>query len=87
MPTWPSPTPGKGKFYFREKVGRGALGLSGAEPGRLKVWINDWQAEQVGEGFRPQARDQGLGLDLTLSPMKPPALHGEGGFEPQGGQI
>ena len=72
--------PGKGKFHFREKVGRGALGLSGAEPGRLKVWINDWQAEKVGEGLRLQARDQGLGLDLTLSPLKPPALHGEGGF-------
>jgi len=36
--------PARGSFRFREKVGRGALGLSGAEVGRLKVWINDWQA-------------------------------------------
>ena len=72
--------PARGSFQFREKAGRGALGLSGAEVGRLKVWIDDWQAEQVGEVFHLQARDEGLGLDLTLTPAKPPALHGEGGF-------
>ncbi len=72
--------PARGKFTFRERVGRGALGLSGAAVGRLKVWIDDWQAEQVGEVFRLQARDEGLGLDLALTPTKPPALHGGGGF-------
>jgi predicted secreted hydrolase len=72
--------PGKGKFVFREKAGRGALGLSGAEAGLLKVWIDNWQAEQAGEVFRLQARDEGLGLELTLTPLKPPVLHGEGGF-------
>ena len=69
-----------GKFSFREKAGRDALSLAGAEPGRLKVWIDDWQAEQVGDALQLRARDQGLGLDLTLTPLKPPALHGEGGF-------
>lgn len=71
--------PGGGKFLFREKAGREALGLSGADPGRLKVWIGDWQAEQQGD-FHLQARDEGLGLNLTLTPLKPPARHGEGGF-------
>ncbi len=70
----------RGKFSFREKVDRGALGLSGAETGRLRVWIGDWQAEQVGEVFHLRAQDAGLGLDLALTPTKPPALHGEGGF-------
>jgi predicted secreted hydrolase len=72
--------PGKAKFQFREKAGRGALGLSGAEPGHLKVWIDDWQAEQVGEAFQLRAPDGPLGLELKLTPKKPPALHGEGGF-------
>jgi predicted secreted hydrolase len=34
----------------------------------------------VGEAFHLQARDEDLGLDLSLSPLKPPALHGDGGF-------
>jgi predicted secreted hydrolase len=72
--------PVRGRFHFREKVGRGALGLSGAAAGHLRVWIDDWQAEQVGEAMHLQAQDEGLGLDLTLTPLKPPALHGEGGF-------
>lgn len=67
-------------FHFREKASRGALGLAGAEKGRLKVWIDSWSAESEGNAHRLQAQDEGLGLDLTLTPLKPPALHGEGGF-------
>jgi predicted secreted hydrolase len=72
--------PARNRFTFREKVGRGALGLSGAAVGHLKVWIDNWQAEQIGAVFRLQARDGDTGLDLALTPLKPPALHGEAGF-------
>jgi predicted secreted hydrolase len=67
-------------FFFREKSGRGALGLSGAAAGTLKVWIDDWQAELRGEEFHLSAQDGGLRLDLVLKPLKPPALHGHGGY-------
>ena len=67
-------------FFFKEKSGRGALGLSGAASGTLKVWIDDWRAELKGEEFHLQAQDDGLGLDLALKPLKPPALHGQGGY-------
>ncbi|MCX5888989.1 MAG: carotenoid 1,2-hydratase [Deltaproteobacteria bacterium] len=78
--------PAGGRFLFREKAGRAALGLSGAAAGHLRVWIDDWQAEQVGEAMHLQARNEGLGLDLTLTPLKPPALHGEGGFSRKAAQ-
>ena len=67
-------------FFFREKSGRGALGLSGAAAGTMKVWIDDWRAELKGDEFHLQAQDGGLGLDLVLKPLKPPALHGDGGY-------
>jgi predicted secreted hydrolase len=67
-------------FFFKEKSGRGALGLSGAAEGTLKVWIDDWRAELQGEEFHLQAQDGGLGLDLALKPLKPPALHGQMGY-------
>ena len=79
--------PARDKFQFREKAGRGALGLSGAEVGRLKVWIDDWQAEQVGEVFHLRAQAEGLGLDLALTPTKPPALHGRRRLQPQGRRL
>jgi predicted secreted hydrolase len=72
--------PARGSFTFRDKAGRNALGLSGAEAGAMRVWIDDWRAELQGEEFHLSAQEKGVGLDLTLKPMKPPALHGEGGF-------
>jgi len=65
---------------FRDQAGRGALGLSGAAAGTLQVWIADWRAEHKGDEFHLQAQDRGLGLDLFLKPLKPPALHGDGGY-------
>mgnify|MGYP005850511945 CR=1 FL=1 len=72
--------PSRGVFAFRETVQRGAMGLAGAEVGRLKVWIDDWLAESGGEEHHLRAAKEGIGLDLTLSPLKPPVLHGEGGY-------
>jgi len=67
-------------FTFREKADRGALGLAGAAVGKLKVWVDSWQAEIKGNTHHLTAKDEGLRLDLALTPTKPPALHGERGF-------
>jgi predicted secreted hydrolase len=67
-------------FVFRDKAGREALGMSGAAPGTMQVWIDKWRAELQGDEFHLLAQAEGLGLDLTLKPLKPPALHGEGGY-------
>jgi predicted secreted hydrolase len=72
-------------FFFKEKSGRGALGLSGAAAGTMKVWIDDWRAELQGEEFHLQAQEGGLGLDLVLKPLKPPALHGQSGYSRKSG--
>ncbi len=72
--------PNRGVFAFRERVQRGAMGLAGAEEGRLKVWIDDWLLEARGEEHHLRAQKDGIGLDLVLSPLKPPVLHGEGGY-------
>jgi predicted secreted hydrolase len=72
-------------FAFRDKSGRGALGLSGATAGAMKVWIDDWRAELQGEEFHLVAQEGDLGLDLVLKPLKPPALHGQGGYSRKSG--
>lgn len=68
------------KFVYREKAQRGALGLAGAETGRLRVWVDDWQAETKGEAHHLRAKADGLAVELTLSPLKAPVLHGEAGY-------
>lgn len=71
--------PGR-RFHFRERAQRGALGLAGAATDRLHVWVDDWQATAQGEDIRLTAQDEGLALDLTLTPVKPPVFHGDGGY-------
>jgi predicted secreted hydrolase len=78
--------PSRHTFTFRDRAGRGALGLSGAAAGPMQVWIGDWQAELQGEDFHLQAQDRGLGLDLVLTPTKPPALHGDAGYSRKSAQ-
>jgi predicted secreted hydrolase len=72
--------PQRGVFAFREKAERGAMGLAGAKEGRLDVWIDDWRLWALGEDHHLKAQKDGIGLDLVLTPLKPPVLHGEGGY-------
>ena len=72
--------PNRKVFTFREKAQRGAMGLAGAKEGRLEVWIDDWRLESRGKEHHLKAQKNGIGLDLTLTPLKPPVLHGEGGY-------
>jgi len=72
--------PAQHAFIFRERADRGALGLSGAAARTMQVWIGDWRAELRGDEFSLKASDDGLGLDLRLTPAKPPALHGDRGY-------
>jgi predicted secreted hydrolase len=74
------------KFMFQEKAQRGALGLAGAETDRLKVWVDDWQAEMQGHEHHLLAKTDKLSLDLTLTPLKPPVLHGEAGYSKKAAQ-
>ncbi len=64
------------KFVYHEKVGRGALGMSGAETDHYRVWIDNWQAELQGEEHRLRAGAINLSLNLRLTPSKPPVIHG-----------
>ncbi len=70
----------QGIFTFREKAQRGAMGLAGAEADRLKVWVDDWRLEGKGDEHHLQAKSDGLALNLILTPLKPPVLHGEAGY-------
>ena len=57
-------------FSFSEKLSRAAFGKAGADPGRMKVWIDRWVLEPVTEEhqqLRLTAHDAGLGVDLTLT--------------------
>ena len=72
-----------GQFHSFERFSRGALGLAGADTGKLHVWLDDWSATATsGETFPLHLRAQadGIALDLNLEQGKTVVLHGENGI-------
>ncbi len=83
-------------YHAFERFSRGAAGLAGAQATPYRVWLDDWQVEEVEPGvtrLRAQigpadaAESQGtLSLDLLLKDRKGPILQGDRGFSPKGPQ-
>lgn len=72
------------RFFASQRISRGAAGLAGATDQR--VWIEDWQIARTAEGFRLQAEDEALRLDLTVQSQKPEVLQGQQGLSPKSDQ-
>lgn len=70
-------------FHNHERFSRAALGLAGADPNTLHVWIEDWTLEpETKSGFplRLKAEEADVKIDLRLEAAKPPVLNGDRGL-------
>lgn len=78
---------GGGRHLQAENVARAALGMAGAKQqgADTVVWLHDWSVNISAARHRIAGRAAGFGVDLELSPLKPPVLHGEGGYSRKGG--
>ena len=85
------------KFYYTEKFSRDALGLAGAgivfkeridgDSTQLKVWVDDWSAESLGNSVFPiqlSAKTNDFEISLSLKKTKPIVLQGENGLSVKG---
>jgi predicted secreted hydrolase len=72
------------QFTFFEQVARRGVGWAGADTGSYHVWNGDWTARLDGHDHRLTARKGTTAIDLRLSPLKPPALHGKQGLSQKG---
>ena len=67
-------------FRFDEKAHLGLPGIAGAKEGALDVVNEDWSAKETGGVHALSASADGADLALTLTPEKPPVVHGENGI-------
>jgi predicted secreted hydrolase len=75
---------GKRHWAF-ERFSRGAAGLAGARAVPYRVWLEDWQVEEIEPGVvRLHAEQEGVALELVLTDRKGPILQGDGGYSPKG---
>jgi len=73
-----------GRFYHTERLNRAGPGLAGASLEEELIWNGNWQVEwaepQNPLGVQKLRADAGdFSLELTLTPAKPPVIHGENG--------
>ena len=71
-------------FCFKERVSREGPGLAGTRTDRMEIWLFNWSAGMRDGAILLEAYDAGLEIKLTLQPLKPPVLHGEGGLSRKG---
>ena len=69
----------KKNFGYAEKIGRGNLGLAGAEEKSYRVWVDNWEVKEEGKTHQLMAQDKDLGVSLTLTPTRSPIIHGNNG--------
>ena len=76
------------RFVARERLTRGALGLAGASPDPLRVWVKDWSASGSATedtlSVRLAARDDVIALNLQLVSTVPHVVHGDQGLDAKG---
>lgn len=68
------------KFLFRERANRGVGGKAGAAAHRYLVWNEDWKVQGNGDSHVIEIKDRDVALRLSLTPVKPPVLHGDRGL-------
>jgi predicted secreted hydrolase len=73
------------RFYAFERLSRGAAGLAGAQSRPYRVWLENWCIEEMDEGiFKLSAAQNDITLDLILTDVKRPILHGDNGYSRKG---
>ncbi len=75
------------RFVHAETIARGALGMAGvrSESSATRVWVRNWSARITPDVHSLTSNAGTFSVDLTLSPVKPPVLHGNGGYSLKGG--
>ncbi|WP_119072989.1 lipocalin-like domain-containing protein [Aggregatilinea lenta] len=79
-----------GQFVQSQRLSRAGDALAGATTDPVfRVWLEDWQIaalDQEAQHTQITAATTDAALDLTLEQVKPPALQGDEGLSPKGGE-
>ncbi len=73
-----------GQFLYAEKLHRPFPGIAGADPARLDVYLENWEAREETGAHRLRASMPGAALSIRLVPEKSPVWNGEGGISRKG---
>jgi predicted secreted hydrolase len=72
------------KFHFFERINRKGLKNAGAKSDQLHVWNENWSLSSEEKTHHLQAQENGIGLNLKLTPIKKRIFHGTDGVSKKG---
>jgi predicted secreted hydrolase len=74
------------RFVAAERMGRGALGIAGADTNRLDVHVRDWFARRdvQSQAIQLNAVADEVAISLELTEASPAVLHGDRGLDRKG---
>lgn len=71
------------QYHSFQRVSRDAVGLAGTTAYPFRVWLDDWFLEADAHDpnlWRLHARQDGVGIDLEMTSLKPAVLQGDQGL-------
>ena len=72
------------RFFGADIIQKNSSDDVGARTDTYHVWLRDWYATAEEDGHHLVAMDGPLGMDLMVTPEKPPVLHGQNGYHWKG---
>ena len=76
--------PAHGRLIHAQRSARAAFDLAGADIGRTRVWVDEWQLQQYGSSYRADIAAEAFSLDLEFVAPQPPLLQGDNGYSRKG---
>ena len=74
--------------YEYERFARGAAGLAGAQTDTFRVWLENWEVQEISSGEYQLRAGQGeIQIELILKDIKGPILQGVEGLSQKGPEI
>ena len=81
------------EFFFEERFSRNGNKLAGAQSASFKVWLEDWQISETGDGesfglpdLNMKAKNEKAEINFKLKSVKPAVLQGDSGLSQKGKQ-
>ena len=81
------------EFFFEERFSRNGNKLAGAQSAPFKVWLEDWQISETGDGesfglpdLNMKAKNEKAEINFKLKSVKPAVLQGDSGLSQKGKQ-
>lgn len=76
--------PAHGRLIHEQRAARASFELSGAERGRMQVWIDEWRFVQEKRFYRASIPAREFSMDLAFEATQSPLLQGNNGFSRKG---